>query len=59
MEKQMNNLSLQIPDAIATVFYNVHMIKNVIFFGRVQSLDACLSSVQSWNADLFENYLGI
>lgn len=43
----MNKLSLEILDAIATVFYNVHVIKNVIYFGTGQSLDDCLSCVQS------------
>lgn len=43
----MNKLSLEILGAIATVFYNIHMIKNVIFFGTRQSLDDYLSCVQS------------
>lgn len=42
----MNKLSLEILDAMAMVFYNVHIIRNVIFFGTGQSLDDYLSCVQ-------------
>lgn len=43
----MSKLSLEILGGIATAFYNIHMIKNVIFFGTGQSLEDYLSCVQS------------